>query len=156
LVVDDEHYMRKVVKAMLMSLGVRHIFEAADGPLRAGSNPHTRSQRGYPRLANARSRRRRIFAHRGLTGHFPHAGVPIIMLTGHGERSRVLEAIKVGVNEFLLKPASQNALRERLVAVLINPRPLVRHCDYYGRPRARWLPRRCTKTTTRQSPISTC
>jgi two-component system chemotaxis response regulator CheY len=86
----------------------------------------------------------------------PHAGVPIIMLTGHGERSRVLEAIKVGVNEFLLKPASQNALRERLVAVLINPRPLVRHCDYYGRPRARWLPRRCTKTTTRQSPISTC
>ncbi len=26
--VDDEHYMRKVVRTMLMTLGVRHIMEA--------------------------------------------------------------------------------------------------------------------------------
>ena len=32
LVVDDEHYMRKVVRTMLMSIGVRNIYEAADGP----------------------------------------------------------------------------------------------------------------------------
>jgi len=56
----------------------------------------------------------------------PHAGVPVI------ERSRVLEAIKVRANEFLLKPVSQNALRECHLAVLTDPRPLVHHGDYYG------------------------
>ncbi len=31
LVVDDEHYMRKVVRTMLMSIGVRTVMEAPDG-----------------------------------------------------------------------------------------------------------------------------
>ena len=54
------------------------------------------------------------------------------MLSGHSERSRVMEAMKLGVNEFLLKPVSSAALRERLIAVLVNPRPMVRQGDYYG------------------------
>jgi two-component system chemotaxis response regulator CheY len=32
LLVDDEPYMRKVVRTMLMSIGVRNIYEANDGP----------------------------------------------------------------------------------------------------------------------------
>ena len=32
VVVDDEHYMRKVVRTMLMGIGVRTIYEASDGP----------------------------------------------------------------------------------------------------------------------------
>ena len=32
LVVDDEHYMRKVVRTLLMSIGVRTIYEAPNGP----------------------------------------------------------------------------------------------------------------------------
>jgi two-component system chemotaxis response regulator CheY len=54
------------------------------------------------------------------------------MLTGHGERSRVIEAVKIGVNEFLLKPVSSTALQDRLVSVLTNPRPLVKSDGYYG------------------------
>ena len=54
------------------------------------------------------------------------------MLTGHGERSRVVEAIQVGVNEFLLKPVSSKALYTRLVSVLTNPRPVVKAGGYYG------------------------
>ena len=38
---------------------------------------------------------------------FPQPDVPIIMLTGHGERTRVEEAVRLGVNEFLLKPVSR-------------------------------------------------
>jgi CheY-like chemotaxis protein len=132
LVVDDEPYMRKVVRALLMSLGVRNIFEAADGPagleaIRVHAPNVVILDWQMPGLDGAGFMR--IVR---SPDTFPQAGVPIIMLTGHGERSRVLEAIKVGVNEFLLKPVSQNALRERLVAVLTNPRPLVRHGDYYG------------------------
>ena len=58
--------------------------------------------------------------------------IPIIMLTGHGERSRVIQAIELGVNEFLLKPVSSKALRDRIIAVMTKPRPLVKSGDYYG------------------------
>ena len=54
------------------------------------------------------------------------------MLTGHGDRSRVVEAVKIGVNEFLLKPVSVKALQDRMLAVLTKPREVVKSGDYYG------------------------
>jgi len=54
------------------------------------------------------------------------------MLTGHGEKARVVEAVCLGVNEFLLKPVSTKALRDRLTAVLCHPRPMVSSGSYYG------------------------
>jgi len=63
---------------------------------------------------------------------FPYPDVPIIMLTGHGERSRVVEAVKLGINEFLLKPVSSKALQDRMVAVLTNPRQMMQSGNYYG------------------------
>lgn len=63
---------------------------------------------------------------------FPYPAVPIIMLTGHGEKRRVVQAVEMGVNEFLLKPVSSKALQDRLIAVLGSPRPMVRRGDYYG------------------------
>jgi len=32
LLVDDEYYMRKVVRTMLLGLGIRTVYEAEDGP----------------------------------------------------------------------------------------------------------------------------
>lgn len=132
LVVDDEHYMRKVVRTLLMSIGVRMIYEAADGP--AGLElirtiapdivildwemPGLDGP-GFVRMVRSPET-------------FPQPDVPIIMLTGHGERSRVVEAVKAGVNEFLLKPVSSKALQDRLVSVLARPRPVVQHGGYYG------------------------
>ena len=63
---------------------------------------------------------------------FPFPNVPIIMLTGHGERSRVLEAVRLGVHEFLLKPVSRGALQARILSVLTKPRSMVKRGDYYG------------------------
>jgi two-component system chemotaxis response regulator CheY len=63
---------------------------------------------------------------------FPYPDVPIIMLSGHGERSRVLEALQHGVHEFLLKPVSSRALFARIAAVLSAPRTMVKCGDYYG------------------------
>ena len=65
-------------------------------------------------------------------GVFPMPDVPIIMLTGHGERWRVLEAAKLGVNEVLCKPVSAKALYDRLISILLKPRPSVKLGDYYG------------------------
>ena len=132
LLVDDEQYMRKVVRTMLLGMGVRHIAEAHDGPI---GLQMIRNQAPDVVILD--------WEMPGLNGPsfvrmvrspetFPYPDVPIIMLTGHGERARVIEAVCVGVNEFLLKPVSTNALRERLSAVLCNPRRMVSSGPYYG------------------------
>jgi two-component system chemotaxis response regulator CheY len=132
LVVDDEHYMRKVVRTLLMSIGVRTIYEAASGPaglefIRSVTPDVVIVDWEMPGLDGADFVR---IVRSPET--FPLPNVPIIMLTGHGERSRVIESVQVGVNEFLLKPVSSKALQDRMVAVLTNPRPFVRSGDYYG------------------------
>ena len=132
LVVDDEHYMRKVVRTLLMSIGVRTIYEAADGPaglemIRTMAPDVVIVDWQMPGLDGAGFVRMVR-----SPDTFPFPDVPIIMLTGHGERSRVVEAIKIGVNEFLLKPVSSKSLQDRMVAVLTKPRPVVQSGDYYG------------------------
>ena len=132
LVVDDEHYMRKVVRTMLMGLGVRDILEAPDGPngldlIRSAAPDVVILDWQMPGL-DGNSFVRIVRS----PDSFPYPDVPIIMLTGHGERSRVIEAVQIGVNEFLLKPVSSKALKERLIAVLANPRRIMRGDNYYG------------------------
>lgn len=132
LVVDDEQYMRKVVRTLLMSVGVRTIYEAADGPaglelIRTIAPDIVILDWEMPGLDGAGFVR---IVRSPET--FPVPDVPIIMLTGHGERSRVIEAIQIGVNEFLLKPVSSKALQARLVSVLAKPRPVVNKGGYYG------------------------
>src|SRR5579872_55564 len=132
LLVDDEPYMRKVVRTLLMSVGMRQIFEASDGPsgldLIRSVAPDVVildwempgiDGPGFVRMVRS-------------PDTFPYPDVPIVMLTGHGERSRVVEAVKLGVNEFLLKPVSSKALQDRMVSVLTNPRKVIRDGDYYG------------------------
>jgi DNA-binding response OmpR family regulator len=58
--------------------------------------------------------------------------IPIIMLTGHCERWRVVEAVRLGVNEYLTKPVSAKAIYDRLVSIMAQPRPVVQLGDYYG------------------------
>jgi DNA-binding response OmpR family regulator len=65
--------------------------------------------------------------------------VPIIMLTGHSEKRRVVAARDAGVTEFLVKPLSARALYERIVNVVVNPRPFVRTKTYFGPDRRRNL-----------------
>ena len=132
LVVDDEHYMRKVVRTLLMSIGIRTVYEAADGPaglelIRSRAPDVVIVDWQMPGLDGAAFVR---MVRSPAT--FPYPDVPIIMLTGHGERSRVIEAVQIGVNEFLLKPVSSKALQSRIVSVLTKPRPIVQSGAYYG------------------------
>jgi DNA-binding NtrC family response regulator len=58
--------------------------------------------------------------------------IPIIKLSGHGERWRIVEAARHGVNEFLIKPVSAKSICDRLVSIITQPRPIVQVGDYYG------------------------
>jgi DNA-binding response OmpR family regulator len=44
----------------------------------------------------------------------------------------VLEAVRLGVHEFLLKPVSSSALQARILSVLTKPRNMIKCGKYYG------------------------
>jgi CheY-like chemotaxis protein len=70
---------------------------------------------------------------------FPRPDLPIIVLSAHADRRRVAEATALGINEFLVKPISAQALYDRLMMLVTVPRPIVRRAGYYG-PGPRWAP----------------
>jgi two-component system, chemotaxis family, chemotaxis protein CheY len=132
LVVDDNQYMRKMIRNLLINCGIKDIHEAADGisaldAIRTVAPDVVILDWEMPLLSGAELVR--IVRSPGV---FPMPDIPIIMLTGHCERWRVVEAVKLGVNEYLTKPVSAKAIYDRLVSIMTQPRPVVQLGDYYG------------------------
>ena len=132
LVVDDNQYMRKTIRNLLVNCGIKDICEAADGiaaldSIRTMAPDVVVLDWEMPMLSGAELVR--IVRSPGV---FPTPDIPIIILTGHCERWRVVEAVRLGVNEYLTKPVSAKALYDRLVAITIQPRAVVQLGDYYG------------------------
>ncbi len=67
----------------------------------------------------------------------PAPMVPIIMVTGHSERYRIVEARDSGINEFVAKPFSPKAIYDRIVAIIDRPRKFIRGNNYVGPDRRR-------------------
>ncbi len=63
--------------------------------------------------------------------------VPIIMLTGHTDQHLVEEARDVGIDEFVVKPVSDEHLYDRIIEILDNLRPFVISKSYNGPDRRR-------------------
>src|ERR1700728_2130949 len=132
LVVDDNQYMRKMIRNLLVNCGVKDIYEAADGiaaldAIRTMAPDIVVLDWEMPMLSGPELVR--IVRSPGV---FPTPDIPIIILTGHCERWRVVEAVRLGVNEYLTKPVSAKALYDRFVSIITQPRPSVQLGDYYG------------------------
>ncbi|MEX0752728.1 MAG: response regulator [Xanthobacteraceae bacterium] len=132
LIVDDEFYTRKVIRTLLSAIGVSNIYDAENG---AGGLEAIRTimpdavflDWEMPELDGPAF----VKAVRA-PGAFPYPNVPIVMLTGHGERWRVEEAMRLGVDDYLLKPVSSKILLDRMVSIMTKPRPIVKIGKYYG------------------------
>jgi YesN/AraC family two-component response regulator len=124
--------MRQIVRGLLSNIGVKRIYEATDGiagleMIREVSPDVVVLDWEMPMLSGPDLVR--IVRSPGV---FPIPDVPIIMLSGHVERWRIVEAVKLGVNEFLCKPVSAKGLQERLISILVKPRESVRFGENYG------------------------
>jgi CheY-like chemotaxis protein len=132
LVVDDNAFMRNLVRGLLSSIGVKKVYEAGDGiaalEVIRESSPNMVILDWEMPLLNGPELVRIVRS----PGVFPTPDIPIIMLTGHGERWRIVEAIKLGVNEVLCKPVSAKALFDRMISILLKPRESVQVGSYYG------------------------
>lgn len=132
LVVDDNAFMRNIVRSLLTSIGVKKVFEAPDGiaglELIRSEMPDVVILDWEMPMLNGPEFVRIVRS----PGVFPLPDIPIIMLTAHGERWRIVEAVRLGVNEFLCKPVSAKSLHERFVSILLKPRASVHVGGYYG------------------------
>jgi two-component system chemotaxis response regulator CheY len=131
LIVDSNHYMRKLTRTMLMNLGAKSVIEATDGlagleQIRLCDPDVMLLEWDMPVLDGLE-----VMHIVRSPGVFPRPNLPIIMLTYRAERSSVVQAIQAGVHEFLIKPTSPKALRDRLTSIAVNPRPMVKVGDCY-------------------------
>ncbi|MBL8574395.1 MAG: response regulator [Hyphomicrobiaceae bacterium] len=136
LLIDDSAYMRTILRTMLQGFGARRIVEAEDGAsgLEAmdRANPDILILDWVMPILDGADMVRMI-----RNPQNPYAFVPIIMVTGHTERSRIIEARKLGIHELLCKPISAKALYQRISSVIMHPREFVKGSGYFGpAPRA--------------------
>ena len=131
LVADSNPYLRRLTRMMLVNLGVKSIYESVDGIAALDAirniNPDVMIIDWDMPVLDGREVMRIV----RTPGDFPKANLPIIMLTDVGLQSRVTTSIRLGVHEFLVKPISPKTLQQRLLGIILNPRPMVRAGEYY-------------------------
>jgi PleD family two-component response regulator len=138
LIVDGNVFMRRLTRMMLMNLGARSVTEAADGltaldMIRDNDPDVVLLEWDIPLLDGMELMR--IVRSPGV---FPRPNIPIIMLTDRAHRSSVHEALRLGVHEYLIKPVSPKALRDRLMSIVAKPREMMQLGEnYVPEPRAR-------------------
>jgi len=131
LVADKNHFMRRLTRTMLMNLGAKSVIEAADGlaaleAIRTCDPDVMFLEWDLPVLDGME-----VIRIVRSPGVFPRPNLPIIMLTARSSRRCVVQALRAGVHEFLLKPTSPKALRDRLTSILLNPRPMLKLGEFY-------------------------
>jgi two-component system, chemotaxis family, chemotaxis protein CheY len=137
LVIDDNVHMRQIVRTLLHGFGGREVWEAEDGA--AGLEVFTHNAPDILITDWAMP----IFNGIELTQMIRQPGansnpfVPIIMLSAYTEMTRVMAARDAGVTEFLAKPISAKALYQRILSVILNPRPFIKTESYFGPDRRR-------------------
>ena len=131
LIADGNAYMRRLTRTMLMNLGAKSVKEAADGlaaleTIREDDPDVVLLDWDMPVLNGMEVMR--IVRSPGV---FPRPNIPIIMLTERAHHSAVTAAMRAGVHEFLIKPTSPKALRERLMSIVFKPRPMMQLGELY-------------------------
>jgi two-component system, chemotaxis family, chemotaxis protein CheY len=117
LVVDDMLTMRKIVVKVCKDIGFTDLLEAADGAkawdaLAAAAPPvglvisdwNMPNMSGLDFLKKVRADAR-------------FAKLPFILVTAEAEQHQVVEAIKAGVNNYVVKPFTPDQLKDKIEAV---------------------------------------
>jgi len=114
LLVDDSKTMRSIQKSVLSQLGYSEIEEACDGQdalSKVGAfEPDLMLVDWNMPIMDGITFVKQIRQTDKTT--------PIIMVTTESEKSRVIEAIKAGVNNYVVKPFTPDSLSQRITETL--------------------------------------
>ena len=110
MLIDDSKTMRNIQKKVLAQLGITDLPEAVDGAdalskVTAAAPDVILLDWNMPNLDGM-----------GFLKAFraQNKTTPVIMVTTEAEKGRVIEAIRAGVNNYLVKPFTSDALAARL------------------------------------------
>jgi two-component system chemotaxis response regulator CheY len=120
LIVDDMSSLRELLKAYLRRLGLKQLSEASDGreayttmiQAKAAGAPFELviSDWNMPGVSGIEFLK--------LVRAIPEwKNLPFIMLTTENEKDRVLEAVRSGASNYVVKPIEEKVLEEKLLRV---------------------------------------
>jgi two-component system chemotaxis response regulator CheY len=112
LVVDDSDNIRRMVRTVLRQLGFAEIGEASDGlqalsKLKTGAYDLLISDWNMPNLDG-------ISLLRMIRGDADLKDLKVLMVTAEAEKGHVIEAIKAGINDYVVKPFSADILEKKI------------------------------------------
>jgi two-component system, chemotaxis family, chemotaxis protein CheY len=112
LIVDDFATMRRIVKNILKQLGFENIEEAEDGAqayskLKDGGVGFVISDWNMPNMDG-------IELLRKVRSDPALKDMPFLMVTAEAEKEKVIEAIKSGVSNYIVKPFTAEVLKEKM------------------------------------------
>ncbi|MBL4721018.1 MAG: response regulator [Alphaproteobacteria bacterium] len=137
LLVEDDQAMRALVRDILFAFNIENVATASDGSRAYAELRHFPADfviTDWPMDPLDGIEFTKMVR---TAADSPNPFVPIIMLTAHTQRNRILEARDCGVTEFLAKPVTANSLYSRIVGIIEDPRPFVRTSSYFGPDRRR-------------------
>ena len=116
LVVDDFATMRRIVKGVLRQLGFSNIIEAEDGTVALNELKKEKiglivSDWNMPNMTG-------LELLKAVRGDGELKGIPFIMVTAEGQKENVIEAVKAGVSNYVVKPFTPETFGEKLQKVL--------------------------------------
>ncbi len=112
LVVDDFPTMRRIIKNLLKQLGYENVDEAENGEdalkkLKNGDYKFVVSDWNMPVMEG-------IELLRHVRSDPQLKDIPFLMVTAEAEKEKVIEAIKLGVDNYIVKPFTGEILKEKI------------------------------------------
>jgi len=111
LIVDDSQIMRKIITGVLKKLKVNDILEAVNGQ-EAVTTVSENDDIGLVLMDWNMPTMNGLDAVKKIRAN--GSKVPIVMCTTEAEKERVLEAVKAGSNDYLVKPFNPKDIQNKL------------------------------------------
>ena len=125
LIAEDNQYLRKLIRNLLINVGIKRIDEVADGlagfEAIKSLEPDIVIVDWELPLLNGTELVRII----RTPGMLPRPAVPVIMFGASVERWRIAEAKRLGVNAYLAMPISAKTLLDRILSIMSKSRPKI-------------------------------
>ncbi len=115
LVVDDSAVMRQIIKKNLKELGFTDLVEADDGASglkKAGEVPLDLivSDWNMPNMTG-------LEFLKAVRADDKLKGIAFIMVTSEADKEKIMEAVKAGVSQYIVKPFNAVQLEEKIKAI---------------------------------------
>ncbi len=116
LIVDDFSTMRRIEKNILRQLGFKNIDEAEDGQmalqkLKSDKYDLVITDWNMPKMSG-------LELLKAIRADEELKHIPVLMVTAEAKKENIIDAIKAGVSNYIVKPFNAQTMKEKLEKIL--------------------------------------